>query len=235
MSRTTRFWTQVPPGQSSFSLKSLLPHHPLQLILIPLSSLYTNRTWFYPALTRREACFERVCVAAEDDKMAINNEEEGCWETQAAGRTKKSCRWPPQLWTQEWRYCKFYHGCQRCVILAYLTDLLAWASNLQLLYAAFNSVTYLYSGHIVIYSLRVLDGGKPCLRLDIDKVYSRKRKMSHMLKTPNHSSAGSRQCGHFDLLVSILSRPNHRRTATWRSVSRRRMSSSYTGSPLTLL
>ena len=93
------------------------------------------------------------------------------------------------------------------MILGYLTDLLAWASNLQLLYAAFNSVTYIYSGHIVIYSSRVLDGRKPCLRLDIDKVYSRKRNISHMSKTHDHPRVRYHQCGDFDLLDSIFSRP----------------------------
>ena len=68
---------------------------------MPLSWLYTNRTSFYPALSGREAGFERVCVAVEDHDRVIKNEEEGCGETQAAARAKKSWESPPQLGTWE--------------------------------------------------------------------------------------------------------------------------------------
>ena len=126
-------WIYVPRcallNTSSSPPKSLLTRHPLEHIWIPLSWLYTNRTSFYPALSGREACVERVCVAAEDYERAIIKEEERCGEAQAAGWAMKSCESPPQLWTWEWRYCKFYNGCQRCVILSYLTDLAAWAWN----------------------------------------------------------------------------------------------------------
>ena len=49
--------------------------------------------------------------------------------------------------------------------------------------------------------------GEPCLRLDMDKVYSMKWNISHMLKTPDHPRIRSHQCGDFDVLDSILSRP----------------------------
>jgi len=74
-------------------------------------------------------------------------------------------------------------------------------------YLAFNSVAYLYLGHILISSSLVLDSGEPCLRLDIDKVYSMKRNISHMLKTPNYPGIRYYQCGNFDVLDSILSGP----------------------------
>jgi len=48
-----------------------------------------------------EACFARVCVAAEDYNMAIKNEAEGSREAQAAAQTKKSCESPAQLRTWE--------------------------------------------------------------------------------------------------------------------------------------
>jgi len=82
--------TSSPPN-------SLLTRHPHEHIWIPLSWLYTNSTLFYPALSGREAGFEQVCVAAEDYKMAIKNEEDGCGEAQAAARIKKSCESPSQL------------------------------------------------------------------------------------------------------------------------------------------
>jgi len=58
--------------------------------------------------------------------------------------------------------------------------------KLAIVVLSFNSVAYLYSEHILISSLLVLDLGEPCLQLDIDKVYSMKRNISHLLKTPNH-------------------------------------------------
>ena len=41
----------------------------------------------------------------------------------------------------------------------------------------------------------------------MDKVYSMKRNISHMLKTPDHPRIRYHQCGDFDVLDSILSRP----------------------------
>jgi len=41
----------------------------------------------------------------------------------------------------------------------------------------------------------------------MDKVYSMKRNISHMLKTPNYPHGRYHQCGDFDVLDSILSRP----------------------------
>jgi len=41
----------------------------------------------------------------------------------------------------------------------------------------------------------------------MDKVYSTKRNISHMLKTLNHPHVRYHQCGDFDILDSILSRP----------------------------
>jgi len=41
----------------------------------------------------------------------------------------------------------------------------------------------------------------------MDKVYSMKRNMSYMLKTPDQSHIRYHQCGDFDVLDSILSRP----------------------------
>jgi len=55
--------------------------------------------------------------------------------------------------------------------------------------------------------LLVLDLGQASLPLDIDKVYSIKRNMSQMLKAPNHPRTRYHQCGDFDLLELILSRP----------------------------
>jgi len=75
------------------------------------------------------------------------------------------------------------------------------------LYIAFNSVAYLDLGHILISSSLVLDSGEACLRLDMDKVYSMKSNISHMLKTPDHPRVRYHQCGDFDVLDSILSRP----------------------------
>jgi len=49
--------------------------------------------------------------------------------------------------------------------------------------------------------------GEPCIRLDMDKVYSMKRNISHILKTPDHPRVRYYQCGDFDVLDSILSRP----------------------------
>jgi len=48
-----------------------------------------------------------------------------------------------------------------------------------------------------------------CIRfgLDMDKVYSMKRNISQMLKTPDHPCIRYHQCGDFDVLDSILSRP----------------------------
>jgi len=89
--------TQVPPCTSSSPPKSLLTRHPLEHIRIPLSSLYTSPTSFYPAFSGREACFERVCVAAENYERAIKNEEEGSGEVQGAAQLKKSCQSPPEL------------------------------------------------------------------------------------------------------------------------------------------
>jgi len=76
-----------------------------------------------------------------------------------------------------------------------------------MLYLGFNSVAYLYLGHIVISSSLVLDSGEPCLQLDMDKVYSMKRNISHMLKTLDHPSVRYHQCGDFDILDSVLLRP----------------------------
>jgi len=42
---------------------------------------------------------------------------------------------------------------------------------------------------------------------EIDKVYSMKRNISHMVKTPDHSHVRYHQCGDFDVLDSTLSRP----------------------------
>jgi len=64
-----------------------------------------------------------------------------------------------------------------------------------------------YLGHILISSSLVLDSGEPCLRLDMDKVYSMRRNISHRLKTPDHPCVRYHQCGDFDVLHSILSRP----------------------------
>jgi len=97
MPRPARCWTQVSPCPSSSPPKSLLMDHPLKLIWILLSSVYTNRTLLYPALSRREAWIERVCVPAEKCERAIKNEEEGCCEAQAVVRTRKSCQSRPQL------------------------------------------------------------------------------------------------------------------------------------------
>ena len=58
--------------------------------------------------------------------------------------------------------------------------------KLAIVVLSFNSVAYLYSEHILISSSLVLDLGEPCLQLDIDKVYSMKRNISHLFKTPNH-------------------------------------------------
>jgi len=41
----------------------------------------------------------------------------------------------------------------------------------------------------------------------MDKVYSMKRNISQMLKTPDHPRVRYHQCGDFDVLDSILSRP----------------------------
>jgi len=41
----------------------------------------------------------------------------------------------------------------------------------------------------------------------MDKVYSMKRNISHMLKTPDHPRVRYHQCGDFHVLGSILSRP----------------------------
>jgi len=41
----------------------------------------------------------------------------------------------------------------------------------------------------------------------MDKVYSMKRNISHMLKTPDHPRVRYHQCGNFDVLDSILSPP----------------------------
>jgi len=40
----------------------------------------------------------------------------------------------------------------------------------------------------------------------MDKVYSMKRNISHMLKTPDHPRVRYHQCGDFDVLDSILLR-----------------------------
>jgi len=53
----------------------------------------------------------------------------------------------------------------------------------------------------------VLDSGEPCFRLDMDKVYSRKRNISHMLKTPKYPRVRYHQCADFHVLDSILLRP----------------------------
>jgi len=47
--------------------------------------------------------------------------------------------------------------------------------------------------------------GEPCLRLDMHKVYSVKRNISHMVKTPDHPRVRYHQCADFDVLDSILS------------------------------
>jgi len=41
----------------------------------------------------------------------------------------------------------------------------------------------------------------------MDKVYSMKRNIFHMLKTPDHPRVRSNPCGDFDVLDSFLSRP----------------------------
>jgi len=41
----------------------------------------------------------------------------------------------------------------------------------------------------------------------MDKVYSMKRNISHMLKTLDHPQVRYHQCGDFDVLDAILSRP----------------------------
>jgi len=41
----------------------------------------------------------------------------------------------------------------------------------------------------------------------MDKVYSMKRNISHMVKTRHHPRVRYHQCGDFDVLESILSRP----------------------------
>jgi len=41
----------------------------------------------------------------------------------------------------------------------------------------------------------------------MDKVYSMKRNISHMLKTPDHPRVRYHQCRDFDILDSLLSRP----------------------------
>jgi len=41
----------------------------------------------------------------------------------------------------------------------------------------------------------------------MDKVYSMKRNISHMLKTHHHPHVRYQQCGDFDVLDSIPSRP----------------------------
>jgi len=41
----------------------------------------------------------------------------------------------------------------------------------------------------------------------MDKVYSMKMNISHMLKTPDHPRVRYPECGDFDVLDSILSRP----------------------------
>jgi len=41
----------------------------------------------------------------------------------------------------------------------------------------------------------------------MDKVYSMKRNISAILKTPNHGRVRYNQCGDFDVLDSIPSRP----------------------------
>ena len=76
-----------------------------------------------------------------------------------------------------------------------------------MLYSAFNSVAYLYSGHILISSSLAFDSGKPCLLLDMHKVNAMQRNISHVLKTPNDPHARYQQCADFDGLDSILSQP----------------------------
>jgi len=50
----------------------------LEVIWIPLSSVYTHCTSCYPALSWREPCFKQVCMTAEESERDISNEEEGC-------------------------------------------------------------------------------------------------------------------------------------------------------------
>ena len=50
----------------------------------------------------------------------------------------------------------------------------------------------------------------------MDKVYSMKRNISHMLKTPNHPLVKYHQCGNFDILESILSRPKRQPDSNWK-------------------
>ena len=76
-----------------------------------------------------------------------------------------------------------------------------------MLYGACNSVAYLYSDDILISSSLVFKSGESCLPLDMDKDYSMKRNISHMLKTPNHPRFRYHQCDNFDLQDSVLARP----------------------------
>jgi len=41
----------------------------------------------------------------------------------------------------------------------------------------------------------------------MDKVYSMKRNISHMLKTPDHPRVRYHKCGNFDVMDSILLQP----------------------------
>jgi len=120
--------------------------------------------------------------------------------------TKTRSESPPQLCAKVWRYCKFYHGCQRCVILGYLTDCAAWGWNWELLYSAFNSVAYLYSEYVLISLSLVLDTARPCGQPDMDPVYSMKMNISHILKSPHPPRVRYDQGGDLHVLDWILCR-----------------------------
>ena len=79
--------------------------------------------------------------------------------------------------------------------------------KLAIVLLSFNSVAYLYSGHILLSLSLVLDSGKPCLRLGMDQVYLIKSNICHIVKTPNSPRVRYHQCANFDLLDSILLQP----------------------------
>jgi len=231
MTGATRSWTQVPPYPSSFPPMSLVNRHPLQLIWIPLSLVYINRTSLYPALCGREDWFERVCVAVEDNARAIKNEEEGCWEAQAAVRTKKACESPPQLWTKEWRYFNFYHGCHMCAVLSYLTNVFGWAWNYQLLYSGFNSVAYLHSGHIPISSSLVIYSGNQVYGWICIRFIQWHGIFPSCWKPPMIHASDTTIVAILTFWTQSFREPKGSRIETGRSVSRRKMSPNYTGLP----
>jgi len=177
--------TQVPPCPSSSPPKSLLPPSTLAHLDTFIVGLYQ----VYFVLS----CFERVGSLSWASLGGCGRLQEvyqkwrrGILRSASSSENEEK----PQITSttlNRWvKILKFYHGCQTRVIFCYLTDLSEWAWNYQLLYSAFNSVAYRYSGHILISWSLVLDLGEPCLRLDMDKVYSMKRNISKMLKTSNH-------------------------------------------------